>query len=59
MLAIFDVTFPVGRSASETRIAFTEDDGITWFAEWFALDTLDLPGGPQLYSDELMAFLLR
>lgn len=59
VLAIFDVTFPAGSFASETRIAFTEDDGLTWFAEWFALDALDRPGGPQLYPEGLKAFLLR
>ncbi|PZO80614.1 MAG: DNA mismatch repair protein MutT [Mesorhizobium amorphae] len=58
VLAIFDVTFPAGSLANETRIAVTEDNGNTSFAEWFALDALDVPGGPQLYPDGLKSRLL-
>ncbi|NMG38384.1 NUDIX domain-containing protein [Chelativorans sp. ZYF759] len=59
ILAVFNVIFPAGSFVREERIAFTEDDGNTWFAEWFSLEALDLPGGPQLYPEGLKAFLLR
>jgi 8-oxo-dGTP pyrophosphatase MutT (NUDIX family) len=59
VLAIFDVLFPVGSFAGETRIAFNRDDGTQGFAGWFALDDLDRPDGPQLYPEGLKAFLLR
>lgn len=59
VLAIFDVAFPGGAFAGETRIQFQEDDGTRCFAEWFALDALDLADGPRLYPDGLKARLLR
>ena len=59
ILAIFDVTFPAGAFAGETRVAFNEDDGVICHAEWFALDALDLPGRPRLYPDGLKAHLLK
>ncbi len=59
ILAIFDVTFPDGAFADETRIAFHEDDGTRCLAEWFSLDTLDLPDGPRLYPDGLKSHLLK
>ncbi|RWR31893.1 NUDIX domain-containing protein [Sinirhodobacter populi] len=59
ILAVFDVAFPPGAFADMTRIAFSEDDGTACAAEWFALDRLDLPGGPQLYPAGLKAHLLK
>ncbi|WP_245823282.1 NUDIX hydrolase [Antarctobacter heliothermus] len=59
ILAIFDVSFPDGAFADVTRIEFHEDDGTTCFAEWFALDTLDLAGRPQLYPEGLKAHLQK
>lgn len=59
ILAIFNVSFPADVFADETRIEFKEDDGTQCFAEWFALDTLDLPDRPQLYPAGLKAHLLR
>ncbi|WP_062118954.1 NUDIX hydrolase [Aureimonas sp. AU40] len=59
ILAIFNVTFPDGLFANETRIQFTENDGTPCYARWFALDTLDMPGGPQLFPSGLKALLLR
>lgn len=44
ILAVFNVIFPLVASR-ETRMAFTEDDGNTWFAEWFAVEALDMPVG--------------
>ena len=59
IVAIFDVSFPPNISFAEDRIQFTEDSGATCFAEWFSLDSLDLPDGPQLYPSGLKAHLLR
>ncbi len=59
VLAIFDVTFPGGAFADQTRIAFKEDNGATCFAEWFALGPLDMPGHPRLYPDGLKRHLLK
>lgn len=59
ILAIFDVTFPPDAFGDETRIEFKEDNGATCFAEWFALDTLDLPDRPQLYPEGLKAHLQK
>ena len=59
VLAIFHVDFPAGSFASERRISFDEDNGTPCFAEWFALDALDLPGATQLYPAGLKAFLLK
>ncbi len=59
VLAIFEVFFPATAFADETRIAFQEDNGTTCFAEWFALETLDLPDRPRLYPDGLKAHLLK
>lgn len=59
VLAIFDVTFPESAFAEQTRIVFHEDDGTQCSAQWFALDTLDLPVGPHLYPDGLKAHLLN
>ena len=58
VVAIFDVSFPPNAFVSEKRIQFTEDSGTTCFAEWFSLDALDLPEGPQLYPAGLKAHLL-
>ena len=49
ILALFEVGLPEGAFAGRTRIAFHEDDGTACFAEWFALDGLDLPGGQGLF----------
>lgn len=59
ILAVFDVAFPPYAFVDETRIEFNVDNGTTCFAEWFALDTLDLPGRPQLYPEGLKARLLK
>ena len=59
ILAIFDVTFPDRALADKTRIEFYENNGTRCFAEWFALDTLDIPDRPQLYPDGLKAHLLK
>lgn len=59
ILAIYKVKFPESAFADETRIEFHEDDGTRCFAEWYALDTLDLPDGPQLYPSGLKALLLN
>jgi hypothetical protein len=53
------VSFPDGAFADETRIEFHEDDGTKYFAEWFALDTLDTADRPQLYPEGLKAHLLK
>lgn len=58
IVAIFDVSFPANTFVAEDRIQFTEDSGTTCFAEWFSLDSLDLPDGPQLYPSGLKAHLL-
>ena len=58
IVAIFDVSFPPNTFVAEERIQFTEDSGITCFAEWFSLDNLDLSNGPQLYPSGLKAHLL-
>lgn len=57
VLAIFDVAFPDGAFADETRIEFREDDGAACFAEWFEIDMLDLPDRPRLYPEGLKAHL--
>ncbi|MEM6887882.1 MAG: NUDIX domain-containing protein [Pseudomonadota bacterium] len=57
LLAIFDVAFPTEAFAGTTRIAFKEDDGTACSAAWFDPDTLDLPGGPQLFPEGLMRHL--
>lgn len=57
ILAIFNVTLPPGAFADQTRVEFEEDNGATCFAEWFALDRLDLPGRPQLYPEGLKMHL--
>ncbi len=59
VLAIFDVTFPADAFAGQTRVEFTEDNGTKCFAEWFALDTLDVPDRPQLFPQGLRAHLLK
>lgn len=59
LLAIFNVTFSDAAFADEARIEFHEDDGTKCSAEWFALDALDLPGGPKLYPDGLKAHLMK
>jgi 8-oxo-dGTP pyrophosphatase MutT (NUDIX family) len=59
LLAIFNVIFPDAAFPEESRIEFHEDDGTKCFAEWFALDALDLPGRPHLYPDGLKAHLLK
>jgi 8-oxo-dGTP pyrophosphatase MutT (NUDIX family) len=57
VLAIFDVAFPPDAFADETRIEFREDDGVTCFAEWFDIATLDLPGRAKLFPEGLKAGL--
>jgi len=59
VLAIFDVAFPPGAFAHETRIDFREDDGAPQTARWFPLGSLDLPGAPRLYPDGLKDRLTR
>ena len=59
ILAIFNIAFPADDFAGETRIEFSEDDGTKCFAEWFALDALDVPDRPQLYPAGLKAHLLK
>lgn len=59
VLAIFQVKFADAVFANETRIEFHEDNGTKCFAEWFALDALDVPGRPRLYPDGLKAHLLK
>lgn len=59
ILAIFELAFPPGVFANETRIAFAEADGTPCVAEWVALDALDAPGGPRLYPEGLKARLRR
>ncbi|MEM7742808.1 MAG: NUDIX domain-containing protein [Pseudomonadota bacterium] len=59
VLAIFDVTFPADAVAGKTRVEFEEDNGTKCFAEWFALDTLDMPDGPQLFPQGLRAHLQK
>lgn len=58
IVAIFDVSFPPDTFVAEERIQFTEHSGTICFAEWFSLDSLDLPDGPQLYPSGLKAHLL-
>lgn len=58
ILAIFDVGFPPEVYADETRIEFKENNGVTCFAEWFDLRSLDLSGKPQLYPQGLKPHLL-
>lgn len=59
IVALFDVAFPAGAFANETRIAFHETDGTRCFAEWFDLEALDLVNQPQLYPEGLKAHLLK
>ncbi|MEM9099946.1 MAG: NUDIX domain-containing protein [Pseudomonadota bacterium] len=59
VLAIFDVKFADTAFANEARIQFHEDDGTKCFAEWFSLDALDLPDGPQLYPEGLKMHLQK
>jgi 8-oxo-dGTP pyrophosphatase MutT (NUDIX family) len=59
LLAIFALAFPAGAFDGTERIAFQENDGTRCFAEWYALDTLDIPGRPQLYPAGLKAHLLK
>jgi len=59
IVAIFNVKFPEAAFVGETRIEFHEDNGTTCFAEWHALDTLDLPDRPQLFPTGLKACLLN
>ncbi|MEX0285700.1 MAG: NUDIX hydrolase [Paracoccaceae bacterium] len=56
-LILFDVTFPDGAFADETRIAFREDNGVLCHAAWIDLDDLDGPGQPRLYPEGLKARL--
>lgn len=58
ILAIFDVAFPDGAFATETRIEFLEDNGAKCFAEWFDPRALDLPDGPALFPEGLKARLI-
>ncbi|MFK7763568.1 MAG: NUDIX hydrolase [Roseobacter sp.] len=57
VLIIFNVVFPAGAFADETRITFQEDNGVTCHAEWFDLDRLDVPGTPQLFPQGLKTCL--
>lgn len=59
VLAIFDVALPADAFADQKRIEFRESDGTKCFAEWFAINTLDLPDRPQLYPEGLRAHLLK
>ena len=58
VLAIFDVAFPDGAFDGQSRISFQEDNGMTCWAEWFALDDLDQGDGPALYPSGLKQHLL-
>lgn len=57
VLILFNVIFPEGAFADETRILFQEDNGVTCHAQWFDLDRLDMPGAPQLFPQGLKACL--
>ncbi|MEM1343040.1 MAG: NUDIX domain-containing protein [Pseudomonadota bacterium] len=57
IVALFEVAFPTGAFAGETRIVFREDSGLECTAAWFDVATLDLPGGPRLYPNGLKARL--
>jgi 8-oxo-dGTP pyrophosphatase MutT (NUDIX family) len=59
IIAVFDVAFPADMFAGASRITFKEGDGTACFAEWFALDELDLPGRPLLFPSGLKAYLLK
>lgn len=59
ILALFTVAFPPGAFAHSTQIAFREDDGTACVARWFALDRLDVPGGPSLFPAGLKARFLK
>ncbi|WP_172292334.1 NUDIX hydrolase [Pseudoruegeria sp. HB172150] len=59
LLAIFNVAFSDDVFADASRIEFHEDDGTRCFAEWFSLDTLDLPKHPRLFPEGLKARLLQ
>ena len=53
----FDVELPAEVLEAE-RIDFREDDGMPVVARWYALDELDVGGGPALYPSGLKAMLI-
>ena len=57
LIALFRICLPEGALDGRQRIAFAEDDGAEAHADWYALDQLDLPGGPALYPGGLKALL--
>lgn len=56
VMAVYEVAFPPGAFATDTRIAF-HDGEILCHAEWVDIDTLDIPGRPDLYPTGLKARL--
>lgn len=58
VLILFEVLFPSGAFAEQDCVRFHEDNGAAGVARWFALDQLDVAGGPDLYPAGLKDLLL-
>lgn len=58
IIFVAEIQCPELLNLPDTSISFAEDDGQSWTAGWFSLDTLDI-GGPELYPTGLKDHLLR
>lgn len=58
VLILFEVLFPDGAFEGQDCVRFHEDNGTAGMARWFALDQLDVEGGPDLYPAGLKNRLL-
>ena len=56
---IAEIIFPEKAFAGQDSITFQEDNGVASVARWFALDDLDVEGGPELYPSGLKDLLLN
>lgn len=59
VIAIFTVRFPESALGGQARIEIHEDNGTKGFAQWYAVEALDLPGQPRLYPTGLKTHLLK
>lgn len=57
ILVIFDIDVPADTPIPDGRLRLAESDGSIFFADWFDLDALDVPGGLPLFPTGLKARL--
>jgi 8-oxo-dGTP pyrophosphatase MutT (NUDIX family) len=50
---VSEVIFPGGAFAGVDSITYSEDNGMACRARWYALEELDVEGGPKLYPSGL------